>query len=86
MFGTLITIRYGVRCIEVEAGWTRLPSHGVMREPLSHGANILHFGRKRQNECLRLDRGEDLPEWFREDGEIFRLDDTRSHLDRLFAD
>src|SRR3954469_16929741 len=32
MAGTRLVIRYGVRCLEIEAGWTRTPSHGIMRE------------------------------------------------------
>ena len=48
MAGSQLTIRYGVRCLEIEAGWARTPSHGIMREAALARANVLHFGRGRR--------------------------------------
>jgi hypothetical protein len=86
MAGTLLSIRHGVRCVEIEAGWARLPSHGFMRGQALARANILHFGRSRQNESLKLVHGDDLPEWLMESGEIFRLEHVGRHIERLFGD
>src|SRR5206468_12997146 len=61
MAGTLLTVRHGVRCLGIEAGWTRAPSHGIMREAALARANILHFGRAKENEGLKLVHGKDLP-------------------------
>jgi hypothetical protein len=86
MAGTRLTIRYGVRCLEVEAGWTRAPSHGIMREAALARANILHFGRSRENVNLKLVHGPELPEWLLPSGESFVLNDARRHLNRLLDD
>ena len=86
MAGTRLTIRHGVRCIEIEAGWTRTPSHGIMREAALARANILHFGRSRENEGLKLVNGGDLPEWVLSSGGTFVLDDARRHVVRLLTE
>jgi len=86
MAGTRLMIRYGVRCLEIEAGWTRTPSHGIMREAALARANILHFGRGRDNESIKLVHGADLPEWRTADGELFLLEAVRRHVLRLLAD
>src|SRR5438552_16643162 len=31
LVGSLLSISYGVRCLTIEAGWTRAPNDGVMR-------------------------------------------------------
>lgn len=86
MAGTELTIRYGVRCLDIEAGWARAPSHGIMREAALARANILHFGRNRENESLKLVRGEDLPEWLAPSGAKFLLQDARRHIHTLVED
>lgn len=86
MAGTRLTIRYGVRCLEVEAGWTRVPSHGIMREAAFARANVIHFGRSRENESLKLVRGSDLPEWLLPSGAKFLTGDAGRHIRRLLED
>ena len=86
MAGTRLTMRYGVRCLDVEAGWARVPSHGIMREAAFARANVLHFGRSRENESLKLVQGTDLPEWLLLSGSKFLLEDARRHVLRLLED
>jgi hypothetical protein len=86
MAGTRLVIRYGVRCLEIEAGWTRTPPHGIMREAALARANILHFGRRRDNENLKLIQTAELPDWTRADGLVFLLADAQRHVRRLLED
>jgi hypothetical protein len=86
MAGKRLTIRYGVRCLEIEAGWTRNPSHGIMREAALARANILHFGRSRDNESLKLVHAVDLPEWRMAEKGAFLLEDTLRHILLLLED
>ncbi|MBV9243001.1 MAG: hypothetical protein JO314_13435 [Acidobacteria bacterium] len=86
MAGTRLTIRYGVRCLDIEAGWARTPSHGIMRQGALAQANILHFGRSRENETLKLIHGDDLPRWILSADSVFHLDDVARHVGLLLAD
>lgn len=86
MAGTLLTISLGVRCLRIEAGWARTPSHGFMRGQALARANILHFGRKRHDEELKLIRGEGLPEWVDVSGNVFRLENAERHVRLVHAD
>jgi len=63
MAGVKIDLRQGVRCLTVEAGWTRLPSDGFMRGGALAVAHIRHFGIKSQDTHLALLKTGDLPEW-----------------------
>jgi hypothetical protein len=49
LVGSLVRLRYGVRCMTVEAGWTRTPSDGFMRLGALAFARITHFGIPRAN-------------------------------------
>src|SRR6266513_1660655 len=42
--GSKLAISHGVRCLTVEAGWTRSPGDGVMRGSALAFARITHFG------------------------------------------
>ncbi|MFL6468947.1 MAG: hypothetical protein ACJ72Z_13395 [Pyrinomonadaceae bacterium] len=44
MHGTLLRLARGVRCLTLEAGWTRGPSDGFMRLGALAFARITHFG------------------------------------------
>ncbi|HEV7699636.1 MAG TPA: hypothetical protein VGO43_05365 [Pyrinomonadaceae bacterium] len=83
MAGALLTVRFGVRCLSVEAGWTRTPSHGIMRGHALARANISHFGRARDGESLRLVQGDDLPGWLRDEDTVFTADAIRRHINKL---
>jgi hypothetical protein len=54
MAGSLIRVRHGVRCLTVEAGWTRTPADGFMRGGALAVAKISHFGIAKMNMDLLL--------------------------------
>lgn len=64
LVGSLVSFRQGVRCLTIEAGWTRTPSDGFMRNNALAAARILHFGMSKQNSELILLRLDDAPHWF----------------------
>lgn len=64
MVGSRLRLRQGVRCLSLEAGWTRTPTDGFMRGNALAAARITHFGIARANEELVLLREENLPQWF----------------------
>ena len=63
MVGVKVIFRYGIRCLTVEAGWTRLPSDGFMRGGALAVAHISHFGLKRHSTDLALLKIDDRPQW-----------------------
>jgi len=63
MAGVKIDLRQGVRCLTVEAGWTRLPSDGFMRGGALAVAHISHFGLKRHSSDFALLKIDDRPQW-----------------------
>jgi hypothetical protein len=63
MVGIKVSFRHGIRCLTVEAGWTRLPSDGFMRGGALAVAHISHFGQKRHNMDLALLKIDDRPQW-----------------------
>jgi len=85
--GSLLRVRYGVRCLTIEAGWTRTPKDGFMRGGALAIARITHFGLPRSNADLMLTRFEDVPQWFvmpDEDNRVsFGLNDLLGHF-RVF--
>lgn len=54
LVGSLLKLRLGVRCMTVEAGWTRTPSDGFMRLGALAFARITHFGVAKANMELAL--------------------------------
>jgi len=62
--GSLLRFRQGIRCLTVEAGWTRTPADGFMRGNALAAARITHFGIARANAELHLLKHEDHPQWF----------------------
>lgn len=64
MVGSLVRLRNGVRCLTLEAGWTRSPSDGFMRGQALAAARITHFGKKDAGAELHLRKSSDHPEWF----------------------
>ncbi|MBX3243621.1 MAG: hypothetical protein KF685_04025 [Acidobacteria bacterium] len=61
--GTRLEVRRGVRCLAVEAGWTRTPSDGFMRGGALAFARIRHFGMPKANMDLGLYRMEGTVDW-----------------------
>src|SRR5687768_17529356 len=83
MAGSLIRIRLGVRCLTVEAGWPRTPSHGFMRGGALAGARIIHFGMPKAGAEMVLVRGNDVPAWSLDDGASFDSHHLTEHF-RVF--
>ena len=63
--GRSISFRQGVRCLTVEAGWTRTPRDGFMTGNALAVARISHFGMPRAGAELKLLKFEDRVAWFR---------------------
>ena len=78
MAGSRLSIRRGVRCLNVEAGWARTPADGIMRGGSMAVARVSHFGLPQRNSVFRLMRGTEFPSWVNEDdaaidsGELIR--------------
>ena len=87
--GTKLTIRQGVRCLTIEAGWTRTPGDGFMRGGSLAFARLRHFGIPGQDVDLGLNRSEDLPIWQFAVHEGFKgefdLSDVHRHLEILLS-
>jgi hypothetical protein len=62
--GSLLRFRQGIRCLTVEAGWTRTPADGFMRGNALAVARLTHFGVPKANAELHLLKFEDRPQWF----------------------
>lgn len=63
LVGTAVTFRYGVRCLTVEAGWTRTPADGFMRGGGLALARFRHFGLPKANAEVVLTRTGEIPVW-----------------------
>ena len=64
LVGSLCRLRQGVRCLSVEAGWTRSPADGFMRGGALAVALVSHFGRSKHNAELVLISEKNAPSWF----------------------
>ncbi|MDQ3063325.1 MAG: hypothetical protein M3R14_10790 [Acidobacteriota bacterium] len=64
LIGSRLSFRQGVRCLTIEAGWTRTPNDGFMPGGALAAARISHFGMSKHNAELVLIRNEDAPKWF----------------------
>jgi hypothetical protein len=69
MVGVKTSYRHGIRCLTVEAGWTRLPSDGFMRGGALAVAQIRHFGLRQHSLDLALLKTGDKHDWFEIDNE-----------------
>ena len=81
MVGSLLNIRHGVRCLSVEAGWTRTPSDGIMQKGALAFARIDHFGMPKLGVEIHLIHGETLPKWLAEDGSVIDVGAIERHFD-----
>jgi hypothetical protein len=83
--GSLLIFRLGVRCLTVEAGWTRTPADGFMRGGALAVAKISHFGIAKMNAELHLKPAESGPGWvaYYPDGALIPADE--SFLRRQFS-
>jgi hypothetical protein len=81
MVGSLLSLSHGVRCLTVEAGWTRSPADGVMHGGAFAYARITHFGLPGDGAELRLARGDELPGWLTERGTPVDSGELQRHFD-----
>ena len=61
--GSLLRFRLGVRCLTVEAGWTRTPADGFIRGGSLAVGKITHFGMAKMTADLHLRPSESGPGW-----------------------
>jgi hypothetical protein len=54
--GSLLQVRHGVRCLTLEAGWTRTPADGFMKGGALAIGRLVHFGMSKNNSDLMLVR------------------------------
>lgn len=91
MIGTLLTLRYGVRALVIEAGWPRAPRDGFVRGGGLANARVRHFGLKGASQELLLVRAEEsgAPQWLaiEETGgrTEFQEAQIRQHLGRFLG-
>lgn len=85
MVGSKLEIRHGVRCLTVEAGWTRSPSDGIMRGAALAYARVMHFGLQRHDAEFKLVRGQELPQWLDEAGGPFDSGELRRHFELFIS-
>jgi hypothetical protein len=85
MAGRLLTLRFGARVLQIEAGWPRTPRDGFIRGVGFACANIRHVGRPHLNDELLLTKSvASAPEWtiLKKNGEraVLTKDRIASHL------
>ena len=85
MTGSLLSIRHGVRCLTIEAGWARTPSDGIMRRGALAQARITHFGMPKSGAELRLVHVETLPTWLDDSNATVDSAEIQRHFD-VFLD
>ena len=69
MAGSLLRLRHGLRCLTVEAGWTRTPADGFMRGGALAVAKVSHFGIAKMNMNLLLRPSDADPGWIAVSGD-----------------
>lgn len=84
LVGWLVRFRQGVRCLSVEAGWTRTPSDGFMRGGALAVGRVTHFGMSKKNAELILLKVENAPVWFALDKDGKRSEFHSGHLQNHF--
>lgn len=67
MVGVKVSFRHGVRCLTIEAGWTRRAGDGIMRGGALAVAHLRHFGIRRHGSDLVLLKSESGHQWFEVD-------------------
>jgi hypothetical protein len=86
--GSMVRLRLGVRCLTVEAGWTRTPKDGFMRGGALAFAKISHLGMPKANTEIALALSNDAPVWHVLLDEkavgAFRSESLREHF-RIFT-
>lgn len=63
LVGSCLSLRYGVRCLTVETGWTRTPADGFLRGGGLALARFRHFGVPKAGAILSLTNNDEMPAW-----------------------
>ncbi len=88
--GERLKLRKGVRCLELEAGWTRTPDDGFMRGGAMACAKLTHFGFGKMNEEIVLLKLDDEYQWFIIADETkrisFNIQSLRKHFETFLGD
>lgn len=63
LVGSRLRLHQGVRCLTLEAGWTRAPNDGFMRGGALAAARLTHFGIGKHNAELLLIHSDKLLNW-----------------------
>jgi hypothetical protein len=72
--------------LTVEAGWTRTPADGFMRNGSLAHARIIHFGMSKANaEMILINTGENSPQWFALDSHGRRKPFSSNNLQEHFG-
>jgi hypothetical protein len=82
--GAQMRFLFGVRCLSLEAGWTRTPSDGFMRGGSLAVARVRHFGLPKANAELILVKRDTAPMWSLVDGSGTGFSLTTGDLRRHF--
>jgi hypothetical protein len=80
LVGSVLRLRQGVRCLSLEAGWTRTPGDGFLRGGALAAGRITHFGMPKQNAEFRLVRMADEICWTLEQGLPLNADALAAHF------
>lgn len=84
MAGTRLKLIQGVRCLTLEAGWTRTPSDGFMRAGALAAARITHFGMPKAGAELGLYLTDEKPHWIAYLDEKNAIEFTLDHIREQF--
>ncbi len=88
LVGSLLRFRQGLRCLTLEAGWTRTPTDGFMRGGALACARLTHFGISKHNIDLLLIQSNKLVNWVSigKNGEKLIFDSRRlNHHFQIFT-
>ena len=85
MVGSLLRVRHGVRCLTIEAGWTRTPRDGIMAKGALAFARITHYGLPKMSAEFRLVHAETLPRWIDAGEAVVDSGELRRHFDVLIG-
>ncbi len=82
--GSLLRFRQGLRCLTLEAGWTRTPTDGFMRGGALACAKLTHFGISKHNAELLLVNSDNSLNWISLDKNGGKSPFDSTHLNRHF--
>lgn len=82
--GPRLLLKQGIRCLTIEAGWTRVPGDGIMQNGALAFSSISHFGYPKENEILALHVFEGTPGWYVIEDDRRRTAFSAKSLERHF--